>query len=76
MKYRDCLRKTLESWLDLGVNATWSTLELAITNAKRVESGLNPLDASKECTIASSIIIYIDIAIHSYKRYGYKSMAF
>ena len=52
MKPRDCLRVTLECWLDLGVNATWSTLELAITNTKRVESGLDPLDASKECIMA------------------------
>ena len=48
MKPRECLRVTLDRWLQLDVNATWSTLELAITNAKRAENDLDPLDASKD----------------------------
>lgn len=47
MKPRECLRVTLERWLQLDQNGTWSTLELAITNANRVENGFDPLDASK-----------------------------
>ena len=47
MKPRDCLRVTLERWLQLDPNETWSSLELAITNANRAENGLDPLDASK-----------------------------
>ena len=44
---RECFRLTLEKWLDMDVEATWSTLELAITNARRQKLGLKPLNASK-----------------------------
>ena len=44
---RECLRLTLESWLQLDIHATWSKLELAITNANRVNLGIDPLDTSK-----------------------------
>ena len=44
---RECFRVTLDRWLDMDPDASWSTLELAITNAKRDKSGLDPLDISK-----------------------------
>ena len=44
---RECLRLTLESWLQMDIHATWSKLELAITNANRANLGIDPLDASK-----------------------------
>ncbi|XP_065900605.1 uncharacterized protein [Dysidea avara] len=41
---RECLRVTLWKWLQLDRdNATWQTLELAITNANREELDLPPL---------------------------------
>ena len=46
-QHRDCLRLTLESWLQMDTKATWSKLELAITNAKRVKLGIDPLATSK-----------------------------
>ena len=44
---RECLRLTLESWLQLDIKATWSKLELAITNSNRMKLGIDPLDTSK-----------------------------
>ena len=44
---RECFRLVLEKWLDMDIEATWSTLELAITNARRQKLGLKPLNASK-----------------------------
>ena len=56
-QFRECLRQTLDRWLQLNPNATWSTLELAITNANRAENNLDPLDTSKG-------ILHITIAIY------------
>ena len=42
------LRVTLEKWLQLNVEVTWSNLELAITNANRESLGLPPLATSKK----------------------------
>ena len=40
----DCLRRTLDKWLELKtVDATWKTLEVAITNVSRAKLGLNPV---------------------------------
>ena len=39
-----CLRKTLDKWLELNTDdATWKTLEIAITNVNRAKLGLNPV---------------------------------
>ena len=39
-----CFRKTLDKWLKLNVtDATWKTLEVAITNVTRIKNGLNPI---------------------------------
>ena len=39
-----CLQKVLDKWLKLAVNATWKSLELALTNVTRVDLGLDPVD--------------------------------
>ena len=40
-----CLRNTLDKWLQLDTdNATWKTLEIAITNVNRSKLGLNPVN--------------------------------
>ena len=45
MKCEACLEKTLDSWLKLNtVNATWKTLEVAITNVNRTKFGLDPVN--------------------------------
>ena len=62
-KPRECLRVTLDRWLQLDVNATWSTLELAITNANRTKNGLDPLDASKDNYSNNNIITFQSIPI-------------
>ena len=41
-------KETLHRWLQMDTEATWTTLELAITNANREKLSLGPLDASKE----------------------------
>ena len=39
-----CLRKTLNEWLELNTaDATWKTLEIAITNVNRAKCRLNPV---------------------------------
>ena len=48
-QHRECLRLTLENWLQMDTKATWSKLELAITNANRVKLGIDPLVTSKSC---------------------------
>ena len=39
-----CFRQTLDKWLKSAPNATWKTLEIAITNVIRQRIGLNPVD--------------------------------
>ena len=51
---RERFRVVLEKWLVLDVNVTWHHLEMAITNARREEVGLNPLTDGK------SLIIVVD----------------
>lgn len=43
-------RVTLQRWMEMDVEASWSTLELAITNANRTKIGNPPLKASKILT--------------------------
>ena len=63
---RECLRLTLESWLQMDIHATWSKLELAITNANRVNLGIDTLDASKaDITIAVYNHDYLVDCIHA-----------
>ena len=41
-----CLRETLDKWLKLNPNdATWKTLEVAVTNVNRANLGLDPVVA-------------------------------
>ena len=35
-QHKDCFRLTLDKWLQQDIKATWSKLELAITNANRM----------------------------------------
>ena len=40
-----CLRNTLDKWLKLNTDdATWKTLEIAITNVNRSKLGLDPVN--------------------------------
>ena len=40
-----CLRETLDKWLKLNTgDATWRTLEVALTNVNRAKLGLDPVD--------------------------------
>ena len=50
-----CLRETLDKWLKLNTdNATWKTLEVALTNVNRAKLGLDPVDnvSGKDAGIA------------------------
>ena len=50
-KQRDRFEEVLNAWLRLArSNATWSGLELAITNANREDLGLTSLPKCKLCT--------------------------
>ena len=44
---RECFRVGLQKWLEQDTSATWSILELAITNACREELSLEALSESK-----------------------------
>ena len=46
-QHRKCFSKMLEKWLQMDPRATWSTLELAITNANRQNLGYDSLERSK-----------------------------
>ena len=49
LKCTVCFEKTLDMWLKSTPDATWRTLEIAITNVKRAQRGLKPLtDANGE----------------------------
>lgn len=41
-----CFQGTLDKWLELNTDddATWKTLELALTNVNRASHGLDPVD--------------------------------
>ena len=40
-----CFKKTLDKWLKLNTDdATWKTLEVALTNVNRAKLGLDPVD--------------------------------
>jgi len=50
-----CLQKTLDQWLKLTHNATWKTLEVALSNVIRQQLGLDPVDDVYGEMIAHSI---------------------
>jgi len=39
-----CLQKTLDKWLKLIPDATWKTLEVALTNVRRRQLCLDPVE--------------------------------
>ena len=39
----ECFRLTLEKWIQQDTDAKWGTLELAITNANRIDMCCEPL---------------------------------
>ena len=41
---QDCLKDVLKKWLKLTPNATWRTLEIALTNVRRQQFDLDPVD--------------------------------
>ena len=44
LKCEERLYEVLKAWLELNDNTTWKRLEVAIINAKRVKSGMDPID--------------------------------
>ena len=55
-----CFVKTLKKWLEFNDNITWSTLEVALTNANRASHYLNPVDnvyGKDTCVAKASIHI-------------------
>ena len=49
-KQQECFRVMLQKWLKQDISATWTTLELAVTNAQRNDLSLDNL---LECTYVS-----------------------
>ena len=50
-----CFERTLDKWLKSNPNASWDALEVAITNVRRAELGLEPVndDVYGECVAIS-----------------------
>ena len=44
LQAEDCLEEVLDKWLELTPNATWRTLEVALTNVRRLQLDLDPVD--------------------------------
>ena len=40
----DCFQEVMDKWLNRNVSATWRTLEVALTNVRRQQLGLDPVD--------------------------------
>ena len=63
-------RIVLQKWLEQDIQATWSTLELAITNARRKELTLETLQESKayfhtyNCMYMHTSVVICDIKMH------------
>jgi len=70
LQAEDCLEEVLDKWLKLTPNATWRTLEVALTNVRRLQLDLDPvhnvydldsvdnvyhLDSVDKCCVATSI---------------------
>ena len=64
-----CFKKMLDKWLKLTVNdATWGTLEVALTNVNRAKLGLDPVDDvyGKTCSLhqrLSSDLIFLSLLV-------------
>ena len=56
MQAVECFREVLRKWLKQDVRPTWSTLELAITNAHRDEQGLGNLEEGKMCLLYHTLL--------------------
>jgi len=41
---KTCFQKTLEKWLKGTPNATWRTMEVALTNVRCQQAGFDPVD--------------------------------
>ena len=55
----DCLRETLDKWLKVNTDdATWRSLEVALTNVNRANLKLDPVDDvyGKICSLDQSVI--------------------
>ena len=55
-----CFRSTLNEWLNLNPSATWSMLEVAITNVRRARNDLNPVtDIYGEYVTINDLALYL-----------------
>lgn len=60
-KQRDCLRVTLERWLDQDIYACWHQLEIAITKALKVTSTEAP---TPQPSTLAQYLQYLDAVIY------------
>ena len=52
-----CILKTFDKWLQLNPQATWKTLEVALTNVNRAQLGLDPVDdVYGKCLILNTVM--------------------
>lgn len=56
---RECFRVVLQKWLEQDASGTWSTLEFAITNARREELSLESLIECKILIMHSVNLHYV-----------------
>jgi len=53
---KDCFQEVLSKWLKLTPNATWRTLEVTLTNVRRQQLGLDPVDGV--CYGKTKVLLY------------------
>jgi len=58
----ECLKDVLDKWLTLTPNATWGTLEIALTNVKRQQLGLDPVDDVHKVSSKISLLYVMSIS--------------
>jgi len=66
-KHESCLKEVFKKWLEVDTGATWSKLELALTNVARAEQGLPPVSyLHKHGKWFMFIVFYIIIVQQQY----------
>ena len=62
-----CFGRTLDKWLKSNPDASWGALEVAITNVRRAELGLEPVnDVYGKCVTISGRYVFFTVGIFLY----------
>ena len=65
-KCEECFKEALQKWLEISPNATWSILEVAITNVKRAKESLDPITTVYGKKLHRCFVYLLTLIVHSY----------